>query len=197
MTQAFPLQWPRGRPRTKARQDSAFRVNPTKAFEELLDEVARFDVKGLVISSNIPTRLDGTPYRDGLKELIEDPGIAVYFTRKDRLICLCCDHYRRPWENVRALSKAVEGFRAMERHGAGQVLDQAFEGFTALPTPSAGLNEPQERHWTVVLGLETEPVVTEAMINAAYKAKARAAGGATTELNLAKEAALQAVGAGS
>jgi hypothetical protein len=185
MTQAFPLQWPKNRPRSEIRRDSAFKVHPTKAFEEMMDELHRFGVSGIVISSNIPLRRDGTPYRDGLTELLEDPGIAIYLTRKKRQVCLCCDTYRRPWENCRALSKAIEGFRAMERHGADQVLDQAFEGFTALPSPDSVSDAP-DAAWWVILEVSADATVKE--IDAAWKEKCRDAGGATIELNAARDA---------
>lgn len=187
MTQAYPLQWPQTQPRTKNRKDSAFKVRPTQAFEEMRDELARFGVKSVVISSCIPLRRDGTPYRDGLTELMEDPGIAVYFTKGKRQVCLPCDTYRRPWENCRAIGKAVEAMRAMERHGAHQILDQAFSGFTALPSPDS-INEPSQAAWWAVLGVSANATPEE--INTAYKSAARKAGGASVELNAAKEAGL-------
>lgn len=147
MTEAFPLQWPHGRPRTKDRSDSAFRVGSTQAFEELLKSLDLFGAENIVVSSNIPTRQDGTPYRDGLNQMFDDPGVAVYFMKGKRLICLPCDSYRRPWENCRAISLAVDALRAMERHGAQQILDQAFEGFIALPPPSAA---PGKSWWEVL-----------------------------------------------
>jgi len=191
MTQAYPLQWPMGRPRTKARQQSKFKVASTKAFEEMMLELSRFKAKGVVVSSNIPTRRDGTPYRDGLNEKMPDPGVAVYFTKGARLVCLPCDTYLCPWENCRAIGLAVEAFRSMERHGAHQVLDQAFEGFTALPPPSPFPASPNLVAWWVVLGIHE--TATEEEVSAAYKANAKAAGGASYELNRAKEEALLAV----
>lgn len=189
MTQAYPLQWPAARPRSKARGESAFRVDPTRAFEEMAKELAMMDVKGVVVSSNIPLRMDGTPYRDGLREKMADPGIAVYFTRKGRAICFACDTYSRPWENCRAIAKAIESIRAMERHGAMQIVDQMFEGFTALPAPGADAGTGS-RAWWVILGVTSG--ATAAEINAAYKAAVRRDRGASVELNAAKEAGLAA-----
>lgn len=189
MTQAFPLQWPAGLPRTAKRVDSAFQVHPTRAFDEMLDELARFKATGVVISSNIPTRRDGTPYRDGLVELLDDPGVAVYFTRGDRQVCLPCDTYRRPWENARAIGKAIEALRAMERHGARQILEQAFTGFTALPSPDAA-SSPADRAWHEVLGCS--PAASTFEINIAWRERCRETGGATHELNAARDAGLAA-----
>jgi hypothetical protein len=185
MTQAHPLQWPHGRPRTKQRRDSAFKVTPGKAFEEMMDELARFKARNVVVSSNIPTRMDGTPYRDGLKELLSDPGVAVYFQRGKRLICLPCDTYRRPWENIRAIGTAVKAFRTAERHGATQIVDQAFEGFTALPPPGEG-EAPAGAAWREVLYLDAGATLADA--EAAYKRLSRAQG-PQAHLNLAIEEA--------
>ncbi|KQI68728.1 hypothetical protein AN189_07470 [Loktanella sp. 3ANDIMAR09] len=191
MIDAFPLQWPHGRARTKARSDSRFKVSHSKAFEEMVSELDRFDVTHVVVSTNIPLRRDGTPYRDGLNELLEDPGVAIYFTRKKRQIALCCDTYRRPYENIRALGLAIKSLRDMDRHGAGQILDQAFEGLTALPAPGA-TDEADNRAWWVVLGCQPNASADE--VRAAYKKQAREAGGASVELNAAKDAGLIAAG---
>lgn len=185
MTQAYPIQWPKGRPRTRVRKKSAFKVKATKAFDEMMLELSRFDAKGVVVSSNIPTRQDGTPYRDGLTERLSDPGVAVYFTKGKRLICLPCDTYERAWENCRAIGLAVEAFRSMERHGAHQVLDQAFEGFTALPSPDQ-VDDPDDKVWWMVLGLDGPSDRLE-VVNKAYKDRCREEGGATAELNAAVE----------
>jgi len=89
----------------------------------------------------------------------------------------------------RAIGKAVEALRAMERHGAHQILDQAFSGFMALPAPGdAGSVAPDA--WWVVLGVR--PDASAEAISAAYKTRAREAGGASVELNAAKDAGLTA-----
>jgi hypothetical protein len=79
----------------------------------------------------------------------------------------------------------------MERHGAHQVLDQAFEGFTALPAPGQG-TEPADKAWWVILGVE--PDAKNVAIRSAYKDRCREAGGASVELNAAKEAGLASSG---
>lgn len=185
MTQAFPLQWPHGRPRSKYRHASTFRVTPAKAYDEMMDELERFGAKSVVVSTNIPLRRDGTPYRDGLNDRLADPGVAVYFMKGKRQVCLPCDAYSLPWENCRAIGKAVEALRTMERHGAQQILDQAFEGFVALPPPADGAKAPD---WWDVLGVSQ--TATEEEVREAWRAKCREAGGATVELNAARDAAM-------
>lgn len=189
MTQAFPLHWPQGQPRTQRRTDSAFKVKASQAFSEMMDELQRFGATNIVVSSNIPTRLDGTPYRDGMTDLLPDPGVAIYFTKRKRQVAIGVDAYRRPWENIRALGLSIKAFRDIERYGAQQVLDQAFTGFTALPAPDK-VSEPEKAAWWVILGLDGNLPASKADIEAAYKKKAREAGGASVELNAAKEAGL-------
>ena len=190
MTQAFPLQWPKGRPRTKARSKSAFKVTPRKAYCELMRELGLWGVRSPVVSSNAPLRRDGSPYADALDDRLEDPGVAIYFTRGKVMRCLACDTFALPYENIRALGLAVKAFRDMERWGSGQIVDQAFEGFTALPPPGSE-TEAASAGWWVVLGVDSS--ADAAAIRAAYKARAREMGGASVELNAAKEAALRAV----
>lgn len=188
MTQAYPLQWPIGRPRTEQRKTSAFKVSPRKAYLEMVGELFRFGPP-LIVSSNVPLRQsDGTPYTDGLSDKIADPGVAVYFVRKGCAVCIACDTYERPFENMRAIGLSVKAMRDMARWGADQILDQAFEGFAALPPP--GSQAPASSGWWVILGVT--PSATEEQIRAAYKAKARAGGGASVELNAARDAGLLA-----
>jgi hypothetical protein len=192
MTQAYPLQWPHGQPRTKARSDSRFQVAHSQAFEEMMVELDRFGGRNVVVSTNIPLRRDGTPYRDGLTDLLDDPGVAVYFTKGKRQVAIGVDAYRRPWENCRALGLSIKAFRDIERYGAQQVLDQAFTGFTALPPPG-GAGAASNHAWWLILGVQPDASPTE--IRAAYKAKARAMGGTSVELNAARDTGLAARGA--
>lgn len=191
MTQAFPLQWPQGRSRTASRKPSNFSVKPSQAYDEMIAELDRFGARSVVVSTNVPLRRDGTPYRDGLDDRLQDPGVAVYFQRGKRLICLPCDTYQLPWENCRAVGKAVEAMRSMERHGASQILDQAFEGFMALPAPGAVGPAPDKAWWVI---LNVDPGSTPEQINDAWKRLCREGGKATVELNAAKDAGLLARG---
>lgn len=132
-----PLQWPAHQPRTKPsdRRDSAFKVAPQQAFSELIDEIARFGGGGPVVSTNAPRRRDGHIYTDALYR-IEDPGVAVYFTRKTQRVVFACDTYPTVWENIRAIWATLDALRRIERNGAHQLFDQAFTGFAALPAPN-------------------------------------------------------------
>lgn len=200
MTQAFPLQWPQGWPRTapEYREEGRYRFkrstrergamfwSMSEATSALFEEIRLLGGTGPILSSNVALRLDGLP-RSG-QRTPDDPGVAVYFTFDGEQVAMGRDAFMRPEENIRSLTLAIQGLRQMERHGGGTMLKRAFEGFTALPPPGA-TSEPAEKAWWVVLGVE--PGATEAEIHTAYKARAREAGGASVELNAARDEAMK------
>ena len=187
MTEAYPLQWPSHVKRRPAhrRESSRFEGTPDLVRQSLLTEARRMG-SHVVISTNVELRRDGQPYVN--RSQPEDVGVAVYFMRKGQSVCIACDKYGKVWENMRGIQKTIEAMRGIERWGSSDLLDQAFSGFTALPPPGA-TKPPEDRgSWWMVLGVTTS--ATESDVRSAYKAKARENGGATVELNAAKDAAL-------
>lgn len=189
MTDAFPLQWPAHVRRTHpdARAFGGFQVTPETATRDLLAEIARSGGSNPIISTNRPLRRDGLP-RQGAREP-EDPGVAVYFTRKGQSICIPCDTFDRVWKNIRAIGLSIRDMRGPESRGCAAITDQAFTGFAALPAPGPA-------PWHQVLGVSAS--ATRAEVQAAYKARARDLGqrGAQdllSDLNVARDAALKAV----
>lgn len=195
--QAYPLQWPEGWPRTepgKRKQDSAFPVNVGKAIDDLYDELARLGAKNIVLSSNLTLNTFHRPHPKQNK--IDDPGIAVYFTLKDRPMVMARDAYADWRDNILSLGLAVEAFRALHRHGGAHMMERAFTGFMALPAPSA------QRSWREVLNLVGEPNPNREQVESHYRIRARKAhpdgGGsieAMVELTAARDAALREIGA--
>ena len=143
-TEAYPLTWPINRPRTVRPQYSRFDVTLGKAIKEVTEEVRRLGGTGLVISSNLPMRRDGLPLANASQP--KDRGVAVYFTYKKRPMCFACDRWVCIEENMRAIAKTIDALRGIERWGSGQMVEQAFTGFVALPAP--------EQPWQT-LGLAT------------------------------------------
>jgi hypothetical protein len=136
-TERYPLTWPQGWPRTPAykRERSSFKVTPGAAMTDLLEELRRLGARDVIISSNLALRGDGLPYARQPKH--DDEGIAVYFTRKGVDMVLACDKYGRREENMRAISKTIDAIRGIERWGSSDMMERAFTGFTALPSPVA------------------------------------------------------------
>jgi hypothetical protein len=168
MIEAYPLSWPVGYKRTADRIRSPFLQSMEKAQKFLRKELDRLGARQLVVSSNIPIRKDGLFYADWMSKKIEDPGVAIYFTYKDKAVSMCCDQYRTIWENVYALGKAIEAMRGLERWGVSDFLDRAFTGFTALP---ASVTSPPPTIWEI-LGLPGKPDGMEDVVRA-YRNKAR------------------------
>ncbi len=197
---AFPLSWPTGWPRTQYRRDNIrFKVSFARARNDIVNGLRVFGAKDIVISSNVPLRGDGLPYADGEMQsgVKRDPGVAVYWTRKSTPFSIACDQWRHVRHNLRSIGLAIEGFRAIERSGASNLLERAFSGFAALP--SAIVTAPP-RDWWVVLDLRVRPT-TLAEAEAAFLRMTREhhpdVGGTherMVELNLAIEKAREDFG---
>lgn len=137
MITAFPLAWPDGWPRVEVRASSPYRVTTDTAMNALQFELGRMAASGVIVSSNVPLRRDGTMYRgDHADAPLTDPGVAVYWDDalgNPRVIA--CDVWRTPRENLRAVGLAIEGLRLIDRTGASHLLERAYQGFARLPAP--------------------------------------------------------------
>ncbi len=196
MTEAWPLHWPDGWPRTSEHRRKNWlasgahqRPSWTDTMNRLFGELRRLGARNVVLSTNQPLRQDGLPYAN--RRLDGAPGAAVYFTLNERDLVMAQDLYWSVADNIRSLALAIEGMRQMKRHGGGHMMERAFAGFTALPPPS------DIRPWREILGECANLVVAEAC----YKRQARErhpdAGGsdaAMAELNVAMEAARAELG---
>jgi hypothetical protein len=155
--EAYPLTWPMGRQRTRWPEGARFRTTLGAAIREVQAEVSRLGGTGLIISSNLPLRRDGMPYANASQP--QDRGVAVYFTYKKRPMCFACDRWKAVEDNMKAIAKTIDALRGIERWGSGQMVEQAFTGFVALPAP--------EQPWQT-LGLDTSNPTRE-QIDAAHR----------------------------
>ncbi len=163
MTQAYPLQWPAGQPRTPqvSRQYARFDTTQDAAQRGVIAEIERLGGRDPIISTMIRVRNDGLPYAQ--QSRIEDPGVAVYFQYKGKQMCFACDKWIHIRDNMQAIRKTIEALRGIERWGSGDMMERAFTGFTALPNP--------ELHWTEILGVKADASLDE--IEYAFRRKAR------------------------
>jgi hypothetical protein len=204
MTQAYPLQWPVGRPRTAQRKRAAFgtknygggwgrkELSVSDAVRRLQDEIDRLRVTNYVLSTNLALRLDGLPRSD--QRAPDDPGACLYFKLKGKPHALPCDTYDRVADNIAAIAKHIEATRAIERYGVATV-EEMFTGFTALPSPDA------KRPWRDVMAFNGVAVVTREQVEARFRALAGVRhpdkGGSDAmmaELNAARAEALREIG---
>lgn len=171
MAERYPLCWPEGWKRTilghrtaakfsssdrHSQTDtdgttrswrSAKRLSVFDAIQRVQYELDRLGVRDgdAIISTNVPTRLDGLPRSDRAEP--SDSGAAVYWTLKGRKQCMAIDQYTRVADNLAAIAATLEAIRTVGRHGGGAILDRAFTGFAALPEAAGG------KSWREVLGL--------------------------------------------
>lgn len=130
MADAYPLSWPQGWTRAKLQRASKFKATGSKAHKFLMAELNRLGASGVVVSTNVPLKADGTMRLD--REPL-DPGVAVYFQRNGKQVVFACDQYEDMAENLQAIAKTIEAMRGIERWGAGEMMDRAFSGFKGLP----------------------------------------------------------------
>ena len=158
MSERYPLSWPDGWKRITPANRTSGRfskettrygeagqswknmrpVSVNEAITRIQSELDKLGVRDgdAVISTNIPTRLDGLP-RSNQGEP-EDPGAAVYWILKNRKECMAIDRYNRVADNLAAIAATLEALRTVERHGGAEILERAFRGFTALPERAGG-----------------------------------------------------------
>lgn len=154
--QPYPLEWPVGKARTRARKRSAFSsLKFAATARDLMAELRRFGAQDTVLSTDVPVSKTGMPYSTLGQP--PDPGVAVYFTlvskarwdgslwvRDRRYYAIACDLYFKVEENMRALVHTIAAMRTIDRHGGSQLLEQAMSGFTALPPAQSRWREVME-----------------------------------------------------
>lgn len=185
MSQAYPLQWPHGWPRTDAlrRESARFKVTLHSALTFLQDELRRLGAKDVVLSS------DCTLGQQNPK----DSGVCAYFHYQGINAAIPCDRWRKVEDNVQAIAKTVEAMRGIERWGAKNMIKAAFSGFAALPAPGK-----TSRDWRMVLELNGDATLAKARENYRRLASLRHPdkGGSTdamAELNMAWQQAQEAL----
>lgn len=180
----YPLSWPAGQKRTTQRIVAAFnhpvqvQGAPFRRLEKLSvwDSIQRLkkEMRALkvpdgscIVSTNIPTRLDGVPRSDRGEP--KDPGVAVYWISKDKKkLCMAIDRYNRVADNIAAVAATLEALRAVERHGGGAILDRAFAGFAQLPASIV-----TQRPWREVFNVGPDDHLNVDAVNTRFIALAR------------------------
>jgi hypothetical protein len=189
----FPLCWPVGwivTPASERISMKSWRMPFARIRDSVFRELERFGADEVILSTNLPLNRAGLPYSPDA--LLEQPGAAVYFSWKKRMMCLACDRYLSVGHNLKAIAMTIEAIRGIERWGASQMMERAFSGFAQLP-------ESVAKDWRDVLQFG-KSTPTKTMIEDRFRALARArhpdAGGTREEfeeLVKAKAAALQEV----
>ena len=179
MIEAFPLCWPTHKPRTPAmaRKRANFstankgaqyasrkQLSVYEATRRVLIELEKYKNVGkpirvpqasIIISTNIPVKRDGLPYR-----------VAVYFSLDNKSYCLPCDKWDRVADNLAAVAAHLNAMRGIERWGVGDSHD-VYTGFKALPE----VTEAENDIW-LILGLNVKPDDAE-VVKLAYRNKAK------------------------
>lgn len=153
---AYPLTWPQGFPRAKARESGKFKATLAGALKNVQDSLRMFasdsrkKLEDLIISSNVTL---GAQRPD-------DPGVAVWFTWDGLSVCIAVDRYSTVEANLQAIHHILEARRVELRHGTLALVRATFTGFRALPSPTG-------EQWWAILGVKSNAPRQE--IDAAYR----------------------------
>jgi hypothetical protein len=199
----YPLSWPDGWKRTpwNQRKRATFtrygdRLTIQAGLQRVLQQLEMMSIRrdDIIISTNVPTRLDGLPRSDQRKP--DDPGVAAYWRKSQNapMQCMAIDIYDEVADNLGAVAASLSALRAIERHGGAQVQERSFRGFAALPERTGN------RPWREVLDVAGN--VTQESLEGQYRRLARVRhpdfGGSDegmAELNVARAEALREIGA--
>jgi hypothetical protein len=189
MTSAYPLQWPDGWERTPTYKRTEMRQNRL-TFSQILDktyiELERLKAQHVVVSSWLPLNMRGQPYAEQARRNLDDPGVAVYFTYRNKSMVMARDAFHTVADNLNSLRLAIQYLRGLERHGGGTMMDRAFEGFAQLAAPGSD-------DWRSLLGQQDSLEMAEVVYRQlAKKAHPNVPGGsheAMIKLNRAMEQA--------
>lgn len=176
LAEKYPLQWPDGYPRTKYPKSSRFKnVSFAKSRDEIFKQlklmVSYWERSTIVLSTNIPLKLDGMPYASYRQP--EDKGVAVYFSYNKEQVVLCCDSWDKIEHNMWSVAKTIESLRAIERWGVSDFLKHSFSGFNALPPRQ---ENKTKKDWWVVMDYSQKPRTASwdwAGVEAQYKSLAK------------------------
>ena len=191
MTQAYPLHWPPGFPRTAKPIRSQFRTTLNGAVSNVTESLRSFardtgkDITSLVVSSNV-TLMQMNP---------RDAGVAVYFRWDGIDCCVAVDRYPTPADNLQAITHIVEAERTKLRHGGLNIVRAAFRGYASLPPPK-GPDGQLAAPWRQVLFGTADMKVTRADVESKYRDIVKTAhpdrGGDAAKFNAIVDAVRQA-----
>jgi hypothetical protein len=170
---AFPLSWPEGWKRTPHPERKLGQFKSAKqwvtvaiAVQRVLEELRLMGISDndVIISTNIPLRLDGMPISDTKER--GDPGAAIYWRDKRGMKCLAIDRYQHVRDNIAAIAATLEAMRTVQRHGGAEIMERQFLGFAALP-------EKASQPWREVFGIATTAAATWPMVEERFRALAQ------------------------
>ncbi len=149
---AYPLNWPPGRPRSHCREHALFKTTMGAAVQDVRREVRMMGGADLVISTNIELRKDGFPRGD--RSAPWDKGVAVYFKLRGKPMAFACDRWDRVEHNMRAISKTIEALRGIERWGELGVALTKYAAIVGTTWSGRTLGDVIDRYRTEVLPLK-------------------------------------------
>lgn len=134
-----PLRWPEGWNRAKDYETATPVLDAPSVVVKILTEMA---AKNIVLTANVEFVSDD-------EALVDDPGVAVYFSIADRPYVIANDRYIWPSSNVYEIYGILKDLEHLLVFSEA-IQDRALQGFTELPPEKAGIAWPL--HWMRIMG---------------------------------------------
>ena len=115
------LDWPDAFPRTRSEERTpypgGFRVTRSEAFQNVLDELRRWDGVTDVQLESGAEHQKRNPNKPYARASFDDPGNVVYFTKDGEQMAAACDRWDNPRDNAQDLYHYLHETRMQEQRG--------------------------------------------------------------------------------
>lgn len=187
MSLDWPPEFDRTDPSDRGSYPGGFRVTRSEAFQNVLDELRRWDGVTDVQLDSGAEHTKQNPNRPYANASFDDPGVVVRFNKDDEDMAAACDRWDNPRDNAQDLYHYLHETRMQEQRGT--VTAQSEYEKLRLPSgdEDAVVGEPPAH---VVLGVDRDASTDE--IRRAYRERLKEVhpdqGGSTDQFQRVKRA---------
>lgn len=164
------LNWPQSFQRTDPHERTAypggFRVTRSEAFQNILDELRRWDGVTDVQLDSGAEHTKRNPNRPYANATFDDPGVVVRFTKNGEGMAAACDAWDNPRDNAQDLYHYLHETRMQEQRGT--VTAQSEYRKLRLPAGNAEAADPPPH---IVLGID--PDAGPSAVRRAYRERVK------------------------
>lgn len=170
-TQHRDVDWPAGYemtdPSDREPCPNAFRVTRSTAFDNILDELAKWDGVTDVQLDSGAEHQDRDPNKPYASASYDDPGVVVRFNLRGDDMAAACDRWDNPRDNAQDLYYTLHKSRMQEQRGTVTGKSE----YDKYRLPSGDESEAADPPAHVVLGVEPDADAGE--VKRAYRKRAK------------------------
>jgi hypothetical protein len=170
MTVDWPPEFERTAPSDREPYSGGFQVTRSTAFQNVLDELARWDGVTDVQLDSGAEHQKRNPNKPYARSSFDDPGVVVRFRKDGEDMAAACDRWDNPRDNAQDLYHYLHETRMQEQRGT--VTAESEYAKLRLPSgeemPPGGVQRPHQV-------LDIDPDASEREVIEAYREKIKTA----------------------